>query len=52
MRGDRQIQAHQPLSRIYFQGTFIGGCNDGPEGWMGLTKTMKSGKFAELLLKK
>jgi glutaredoxin 3 len=34
---------------IWVKGTFIGGCNDGPEDWMGLTSCLKSGKFQELM---
>jgi glutaredoxin 3 len=34
---------------IWVKGTFIGGCNDGPEDWMGLTKCLNNGKFEELL---
>jgi glutaredoxin 3 len=36
---------------VWVKGTFIGGCNDGPENWMGLAPCLKSGKFQELLKK-
>ncbi len=36
---------------IWVKGTYIGGCNDGPESWMGLTKCLESGKIQELLQK-
>jgi glutaredoxin 3 len=36
---------------IWVKGTYIGGCNDGPESWMGLTKCLQSGKIQELLQK-
>lgn len=34
---------------IWIKGTFIGGCNDGPEDWMGLNPCIRSGKLQELL---
>jgi glutaredoxin 3 len=34
---------------VWVKGTFIGGCNDGPEDWMGLNPCLRSGKFQELL---
>lgn len=37
------------VPNIWVKGTFIGGCNDGPESWMGLSKCLQSGKFQELL---
>jgi glutaredoxin 3 len=36
---------------IWVKGTYIGGCNDGPEEWMGLSKCLRSGKFEELMSK-
>jgi glutaredoxin 3 len=37
------------VPNIWVKGTFIGGCNDGPEDWMGLSKCLRSGKFQELI---
>jgi glutaredoxin 3 len=37
------------VPNIWVKGTFIGGCNDGPESWMGVSKCIKSGKLQELL---
>lgn len=37
------------VPNIWIKGTFIGGCNDGPEDWMGLSKCIRTGKFEELL---
>jgi glutaredoxin 3 len=34
---------------IWVKGIYIGGCNDGPEDWMGLAKCLKSGRFDEIL---
>jgi glutaredoxin 3 len=37
------------VPNIWVKGQFIGGCNDGPEDWMGLAKCLRSGKFQELI---
>ena len=34
---------------IWVKGTYVGGCKDGPESWMGINKCIKSGKLEELL---
>ena len=34
---------------VWVKGTYIGGCNDGPEDWMGLTPNLRSGKLEEML---
>jgi glutaredoxin 3 len=47
----RSMTTQSSVPSIWVKGTFVGGCNDGPESWMGLTKVLKSGKFAELLNK-
>ena len=31
------------------KGTFVGGCNDGPEPWMGLLPMLESGKLREMI---
>ena len=33
----------------WVKGVYIGGCNDGPEDWMGILPCLNSGKIAELL---
>jgi len=33
----------------WVKGTYIGGCNDGPEAWMGILPCIHSGKIQELL---
>ena len=33
----------------WVKGTFIGGCNDGPEKWMGILPCLHSGRIEELL---
>ena len=37
------------VPQIFVKGTFVGGCNDGPESWMGIKKCLASGKVTELL---
>jgi len=31
----------------WINGEFIGGCNDGPQKWMGILPLLKNGKFEE-----
>ena len=33
----------------WVKGEYVGGCNDGPEDWMGVVPMLKSGKFKEML---
>jgi len=33
----------------WVKGTYIGGCNDGPEDWMGVVPMVRSGKLSEML---
>lgn len=33
----------------WVKGTYVGGCNDGPEDWMGVVPMVRSGKLAEML---
>ena len=32
----------------WIKGQYVGGCNDGPEDWMGVLPMIKSGKFKEM----
>lgn len=34
---------------IWVKGKFVGGCNDGPEPWMGIRKLINNGKLTEML---
>lgn len=34
---------------VWVKGSYIGGCNDGPQSWMGVVPCIKSGKMMELL---
>ena len=36
---------------IWVKGIYVGGCNDGPQSWMGIKKMIASGKLNELLNK-
>ncbi len=39
----------QSVPSIWLKGKFVGGCNDGPEDWMGIKKIIKAGKLEEYL---
>ena len=34
---------------VFVKGKFVGGCNDGPESWMGALPLLNSGKLEEML---
>tara|TARA_B110000977_G_scaffold131133_1_gene167122 strand:+ start:22713 stop:23033 length:321 start_codon:yes stop_codon:yes gene_type:complete len=34
---------------VFVRGKFVGGCNDGPEPWMGALKLLNNGKLKEML---
>mmetsp|Transcript_23196 Transcript_23196/g.37076 ORF Transcript_23196/g.37076 Transcript_23196/m.37076 type:complete len:102 (+) Transcript_23196:98-403(+) len=34
---------------VWIKGTYVGGCNDGTESWMGVLPMLKNGKFEEML---
>lgn len=44
-----KLTSQDSVPSIWIKDTFIGGCNDGPESWMGLTQCIRTGKFDELL---
>jgi glutaredoxin-related protein len=37
------------IPNIWVKGKFIGGCNDGPESWMGLTTLINNGELKRML---
>lgn len=37
------------VPNIWLKGKFVGGCNDGPEPWMGINKILKEGKMDQYL---
>lgn len=34
---------------VFVKGKFVGGCNDGPEQWMGALPLLNSGKIEEMI---
>jgi glutaredoxin-related protein len=34
---------------VWVKGQYVGGCNDGPEHWMGIMKLMANGNLNKLL---
>lgn len=34
---------------VWVKGKYVGGCNDGPEPWMGVTKILNNNKMNDLL---
>lgn len=45
----REMTLSGSVPNVWIKGKFVGGCNDGPESWMGVTKMLKNGKLSELL---
>ncbi len=39
------------MPNIWLKGKFVGGCNDGPQDWMGIKKIIAAGKLEEYLKK-
>ena len=37
------------VPNIWVKGKFIGGCEDGPEPWMGVMPLIKNGQLAKML---
>ncbi len=44
-----EVTKQESVPSIWIKGKFIGGCNDGPESWMGVKPLIKSGKLNEFL---
>jgi len=44
-----ELTGSSSVPSVFVKGTFIGGCNDGPEDWMGVNRCLQSGKIKELL---
>mmetsp|Transcript_19782 Transcript_19782/g.37745 ORF Transcript_19782/g.37745 Transcript_19782/m.37745 type:complete len:105 (+) Transcript_19782:88-402(+) len=40
---------HRSVPAVFVKCQFVGGCNDGPEPWMGTMPLLKSGKLAAML---
>ena len=45
------ITKQRTVPQIFINGTFVGGCNDGPEPWMGIKKLLSNGKIKDYLSK-
>jgi glutaredoxin 3 len=40
---------HRSVPAVFVKGTFVGGCNDGPEPWMGALKLLNNGELRKML---
>lgn len=40
------------MPNIWVKGVFVGGCNDGPESWMGIRPLIRNGEIFKMLAKK
>eukprot|EP00966_Prymnesium_polylepis_P259462 5993096-Prymnesium_polylepis.1 len=45
----RERTAQRTIPYVFARGTFLGGCNDGPEEWMGALKLLRSGALQKML---
>lgn len=43
------VSGQSSVPQVFVNGTFIGGCNDGPEAWMGTLPLLNSGKLKQML---
>ena len=43
------VAEHNGAWQAWVKGAFVGGCDDGPEAWMGVVPMVRSGKLAEML---
>ena len=43
------LTGQKSVPNIWVKGNFVGGCNDGPEPWMGITKLLGNGELDKLL---
>jgi len=44
-----QETSSRSVPNIWIKGKYVGGCNDGPEPWMGINKILKGNKMASFL---
>lgn len=50
MRGKlAEMTGKTSVPSVWVKGQYVGGCNDGPEDWMGVVPMLNSGKMEELL---
>ena len=45
----RSMTGMSSVPSCWVKGVFVGGCNDGPEGWMGIAKMVRNGELAKRL---
>ena len=45
----RHLTGQRTIPYVFVHGTFIGGCNDGPEPWMGTLPLLRSGRLQAML---
>ena len=45
----RHLTAQRTIPYVFVHGTFVGGCNDGPEPWMGTLPLIRSGRLQAML---
>ena len=43
----RATHKQRSVPAVFVKGKFVGGCNDGPEPWMGVLPLLNSGKLTE-----
>lgn len=41
----RSMTGQSSVPNCWVKGVFVGGCNDGPEGWMGIKKMANNGEL-------
>ena len=46
-----ELTSSHSMPSVWLNGRYVGGCNDGPESWMGIKKIIDSGKLANYLSK-
>mmetsp|Transcript_43071 Transcript_43071/g.52236 ORF Transcript_43071/g.52236 Transcript_43071/m.52236 type:complete len:105 (+) Transcript_43071:68-382(+) len=44
-----QKHKHRSVPAGFVKGKFIGGCNDGPESWMGIIPNVNNGEIAKMI---
>jgi len=45
----RSLTGQSSVPNCWVKGVFVGGCNDGPEGWMGIKKMANNGELQKRL---
>ena len=45
----QRLTGQESVPSVWVKGKFVGGCNDGPESWMGITKLLGNGELEKML---